>query len=109
MPDFTPKWKVARWNRAGGTIFLVPHTHSHTNPQTKFRVSSARQKKPGLRFEIAASADSCFRILKQRFGVFQIRRLEAFGEPTVDFGEHLLRFFELALLPLKTREAHYGA
>jgi hypothetical protein len=35
--------------------------------------------------------------LEQRLRVFQIRRVESLGEPTVDLGEALASFFSLAL------------
>ncbi len=41
---------------------------------------------------------------EQRFGVFQIRRVETLGEPVVDFGEHRARLVALALLHQQARE-----
>ena len=45
-------------------------------------------------------------LVQQRFGIFQIGSVEAFGEPTVDFGEHRAGFVAVALLGQQTREAH---
>jgi hypothetical protein len=44
-------------------------------------------------------------LVEQNLGFFQIRQLEAFGEPVVEFAEHSPRFVVFALLLEQTGEA----
>jgi len=44
-------------------------------------------------------------ILKQRLGVFQVLRIEAFGEPAVDLGERCARLIAVSLRREQPREA----
>jgi hypothetical protein len=46
-------------------------------------------------------------LVKKRFGLFQIRRVEALGEPAVDPGKDLASFVLLALLLQETTQAHH--
>ena len=47
--------------------------------------------------------------LQQRLGIFQIRRVKAFGEPIVDRGEQIAGLLGLALLLPEAGETRSGA
>ena len=46
---------------------------------------------------------------KQRLRLFQIERVEAFGEPAVNRSEQFARLLQFALITLEPRHAHRGA
>jgi hypothetical protein len=48
-------------------------------------------------------------LVEQRLGLFQIARVEAFSEPTVDRSEQMAGFIPLALIAPEPREAGGGA
>jgi hypothetical protein len=48
-------------------------------------------------------------LVEQRFGVLQNRRVETFGEPTVDRREKITGFGALALITPEAGEAGRGA
>jgi hypothetical protein len=54
-------------------------------------------------------ADSRGQLLQQCLGLFQIERVEPFGEPAVDRSEKLASFILLALIALEAGETHRGA
>ena len=87
-------------------------------PAAGFRRESRRLNRPSkqatgalclqLRFALpvrAASQALCTHFVQQRLGILQIGGVEAFGELVVDFGEHRVGLFELALLREQPREA----
>jgi hypothetical protein len=47
--------------------------------------------------------------VEQRLGVLQVGRVEAFGEPAVNLGEHRARFFAAILLASRPGVARRGA
>jgi hypothetical protein len=48
-------------------------------------------------------------LVEQRFGVFQDRRIEAFGEPAMDRGEKMVGPLPLALIAPEAGKAGCGA
>jgi hypothetical protein len=48
-------------------------------------------------------------LVEERLGLFQIKRVEAFGEPTVHRSEKLAGFIPLALIAPEPRHAHRRA
>src|SRR5690242_17730650 len=66
---------------------------------------------------VAQSPASCHRapserrpkLIEQRLGFDQIRRVEALGEPAVDRGEEIVSIRDLALIPPEAGEAGAGA
>jgi hypothetical protein len=54
-------------------------------------------------------ADSLRQRLQQRLRLLQIARVEAFGEPAVDWSERFARLLRLPLIPPEPRHAHGGA
>ena len=58
--------------------------------------------------EVATSTLRC-ECVKQRLGLLQIERVEAFGEPAVDRSEKLAGLIPLALIAPEPRHAHCGA
>jgi hypothetical protein len=48
-------------------------------------------------------------IVEQGLSLFQIERVEAFGEPTVDRSEQITSLISLAVIALEPRHAHRGA
>ena len=51
---------------------------------------------------------SCLELLQQRFGLLQVRRVEAPREPTIDRGEKIVGFDALALITPKVSESGSG-
>jgi len=47
--------------------------------------------------------------IEQCLGLFQVERVEAFGEPAVDRGKQFARLLHLALVAPEAGEAHCGA
>ena len=52
---------------------------------------------------------SRLQLFEQRLGLFQIERIEAFGEPAVDWSEKIAGFIALALVAPEPRHAHRRA
>ena len=48
-------------------------------------------------------------LVEQCLGVFQVRGVEALGEPAVNLGEHCARLFAMALFRVQPRETRDGA
>src|SRR5229473_1837814 len=70
------------------------------------RTSSRTCDRRGCHFRISRNACSGSQLVEQGLGVFQVARVEALGEPTVDFGEHLARLAAAPLLVEQPSEAH---
>jgi hypothetical protein len=49
---------------------------------------------------------SCGQLIEQRLSLFQIERIEAFGEPAVDWREKITRLIPLALIAPEPRHAY---
>jgi hypothetical protein len=51
----------------------------------------------------------CAQFVEKHLSVFEVRGVEALGEPAVDIGEHRARFVAAALLRQQARETHRRA
>jgi hypothetical protein len=90
--------------------------------------SSRSQSRPGTRSDVGSKAPtfgpegcsfpaerwrtqsvSLRELLQQQFGLLEDRRVEALGEPAVNWCEEVAGFGAFALVSPKAREAHGGA
>src|SRR6185369_1923772 len=79
---------------------LVDAQTKHTCLCPSSSVSARSRLAPGRR------AVPHHQLVEQRFGLHQIPRVEAFGEPTIDWSEKILGLLSFALIAPQPRHAH---